>query len=171
MDLREVYVGIGGNIGNSYLILQEALRLIKAHPGIYDLEVSRFYKTSPVSPLPQNDYVNAVCRFQTALIPIQVLKILQDIEKMLGKKPKPKEAPRIIDCDILFFGDLSVSTQELQIPHPSWRERLFVLAPLSELVTTLRIPGLSDPINLQTELQTFTNRNRERIHVLKECAG
>jgi 2-amino-4-hydroxy-6-hydroxymethyldihydropteridine diphosphokinase len=169
MELTEVYVGLGGNIGNTYRIMKETLNIIKNHPMIFNLKPSRLYKTSPVSPLPQEDYLNAVCRFQTTLGPHQLLNVLQEIENKLGKRPKPKEAPRIIDCDILFFGHLSLSTPELKIPHPLWRERLFVLAPLSELVEELWISELSESISVQAELQMFENRHHEKIYPLEEC--
>jgi 2-amino-4-hydroxy-6-hydroxymethyldihydropteridine diphosphokinase len=169
MGLTKVYVGLGGNMGNARHTLGEALKLIKAHPAIYDLTVSNFYKTSPVSPLPQNHFINAVCSFMTTLTPHALLKVLQDIEKQLGKEPKAKEAPRIIDCDILLFGDESISTSDLKIPHSLWRERLFVLIPLYELTKFVRLPGRSDLLDLQAELRAFQNHNNENVQLLMEA--
>lgn len=169
MDLTEVYVGLGGNIGNPRHTLSEALKILQAHNAIYDLKTSRFYKTSPVSPLPQNHFVNGVCRFMTSLTPHTLLKVLQEIEQQLGKKPKLKEEPRAIDCDILLFGSQSISTPELVIPHPLWRERLFVIIPLYELTKTVNLPGRGVPLDLQAELQTFQNHNNEKVQLLMEA--
>lgn len=168
MDLSEAYVGLGGNLGNAHHTILEALHLLKKNFSVRNLKASSFYKTSPVSVLPQNDYVNAVCKFETSLTPHALLKVLQDIEKRLGKEPKPKCAPRLIDCDILFFGNQSVSTPELEIPHPRWRERLFVLIPLFELTKTVRLPERNDLIDLQAELDAFRNHNNESVQLLNQ---
>jgi 2-amino-4-hydroxy-6-hydroxymethyldihydropteridine diphosphokinase len=164
---HEVFVGLGGNIGDSVEILRQALDLIKKHPDIRNLRVSRFFRTLPVSPIPQADYTNAVCRFETRLSPLQLLNELQAIEFKLGKIPKSKQAPRAIDCDILFYGDKAISLPELEIPHPRWRERLFVLAPLADLVDILQEPGVSSPISLQQELQAFRHRSHEIVTPLE----
>lgn len=135
----QVYVGLGGNLGNTPLIFQEAITQLISHPKIFELRTSSLYQTSPISSIPQNDYINAVCTFQTTLHPCELLTILQNIEKSLGKVPKPKDAPRLIDLDILFFGEEVHSAPNLIIPHPRWFERLFVLIPLLDLTDI--IPG------------------------------
>lgn len=136
-----VYLGLGGNIGDSLAVLTNTLSLISHLPGVTDLEVSSFYKTAPVSDIPQPDYLNAVCRFKTDLNARQLLGPLQAIEKSQGKFPKPKNVPRILDIDILFFGTESHAAPDLEIPHPRWQERLFVVIPLLDLTTTITIPG------------------------------
>lgn len=166
MDLKEVYVGLGGNDEKAYNTLNEALRLLKEQPHIENLEVSRFYRTSPVSPIPQNDFINAVCRFKTNLAPHVLLKILQEIECKLGKVPKPKDAPRPIDCDLLFYGQESISSPALDVPHPRWRERLFVLTPLADLTDEINIPGLLKPIDLKKELKNFSNTHNENVRAI-----
>lgn len=159
----KVYVGLGGNLENPLLNIQATLNLIKNHPSICRLETSKFYLTLPVSPIPQPDYINAVCSFYTDLAPLDLLFELQKIERQIGKVPKSKQAPRIIDCDILFYGDQVVALPELEIPHPRWRERLFVLTPLADLVDILQVPGLLSPISLQKELNVFPNIHNERV--------
>lgn len=131
--MAEVYVGMGSNLGERKKSLVEALEVLQSHPAISQLRVSRFYETEPLSDIPQPDFINAVCRFETALEPFALLSLLQQIERTLGKVEKPKNAPRPIDLDLLFYGDLEMCTETLEIPHPRWRERLFVLKPLSEL--------------------------------------
>jgi len=173
MDLPEVYVGLGGNIGDSYFILRKALEKMVQLPGIQDLEVSRFYRTTPVSTIPQDLYVNAVCRFKTNLSIRQLFQNLQDIEKNLGKTIKLKEAPRVIDLDILFFGVEVCNDEDLQIPHPRWHERLFVLIPLADLTKTLLIPDVKHPklvrlFDVSKYLQEFPNIHHETVIPITE---
>lgn len=136
-----VYLGLGGNLGDRAAVLRQTLSLIAAIPQISNLEVSSFYETAPITDIPQPDYLNAVCRLRTNLHPMHLLSSLKVIETMQGKIPKPKNFPRIIDIDILFFGTEACSTHDCEIPHPRWRERLFVIAPLLEFTTTIVIPG------------------------------
>lgn len=138
------YVALGGNIGETALVFLQALKMLRDLPNISELEVSSFHQTAPVSDIPQNPYLNAVCRFQTSLTVKELLKELQSIEAALGKEPKAKNAPRILDLDILFFGQERHSGEELEIPHPKWSERSFVLIPLADLVTELAIPGMGN---------------------------
>lgn len=139
--ISKVYLSLGGNIGDSSSTISHALELLKAVPEVTHLRASRFYSTSPIlpasEPFPQEYYTNAACELETSLSPHELLKALQSIETELGKIPKAKNAPRIIDIDILFFGDQIFSTPDLELPHPRWKERLFVLTPLSDLVQTL----------------------------------
>lgn len=143
MPLTDVYIGLGGNIADSYSILKESLIRLQTLEGIDELRVSNFYITTPVSSIPQENYLNAVCYFKTTLAAPELLKKLQQIETALGKIPKPKDAPRPIDIDILLFGLEVHQTKELEIPHPHWMKRLFVLVPLSDLIEDLVIP---DPL-------------------------
>ena len=161
----EVYVALGGNIGESTAVLKHALEEIGAIPEVFELRVSRFYQTSPVGGPEQQDYMNAVCVFKTGLEAPAVHDKLQKIEKKLGKTPKPKDAPRIIDLDILFYGTEWHDTDDLQIPHPRWEERLFVLVPLLDLVEELAVPGSHGVrrVNLREKLKHFSNKHHEVV--------
>lgn len=163
--MNQVFVGLGGNIGDASRTLNEALTRLKTHREICNLRCSSFYRTTPVSAIPQDDYINAVCSFDTVFPPYEVMNFLQKIERELGKVPKPKEAPRPIDLDILFYGKEKIQTSTLTIPHPRWRERLFVLVPLKELVDQIEIDG--QIIDLQNELQIFRNIHRETVSLMK----
>lgn len=140
MPFTDVYIGLGGNIEDSYAILKESLVRLRNLEGIDELRVSNFYITTPVSSIPQENFLNAVCHFKTTLTAPELLKKLQQIEIALGKIPKPKEAPRPIDIDILLFGLEMHQTAELEIPHPHWMKRMFVLVPLGDLIEDLVIP-------------------------------
>ena len=96
-----VYLGLGSNIGDSRSLLERAFCSIKDIPQVDSLQTSSLYATSPVSPIPQRDFLNAACRFHTTLSPQALYDALHRIEVSLGKIPKEKNAPRAIDIDIL----------------------------------------------------------------------
>lgn len=160
-----VYLGLGGNIGDRLTSLKDALELIAAIPSVTQLEVSPFYETSPVSDIPQADYLNAVCRFKTTLEARDLLVVLQAIEKAGGKIPKPKNVPRVIDIDMLFFGQEFHQTPDLEIPHPRWQERLFVVAPLADLTTTITVPhrGEYEEIDLLQLKHSLSQEKGQRV--------
>lgn len=172
MELRKVYLGLGGNIGDTKAVLADALRRIQSIHGVYNLKYSRFYLTSPVSPIPQNDYINACCSFETSLPSKVLFSSLEQIECQLGKSPKSKESPRVIDIDLLLYGKETSSESDLQIPHPKLMERLFVLQPLSDLTEEITIPSQEffsgqKSINLNEYLQIFLNTNHEVVKVVE----
>lgn len=141
MGVKQVYLGLGGNIGDTRTILASTCDQIAAISGVTHVRCSPFYLTSPVSDLPQKDYINAVVSLQTTLSPIELFYAVQKIEKQYGKEQKKKNAPRILDIDILFFGHQRYynKQEELEIPHPRWHQRLFVLVPLADLTATMEI--------------------------------
>lgn len=142
-----VYLGLGSNLDNRLVLLESAFEAIQKLPMCSCFEASKIYETSPVSPIPQGLFLNAACSFLTDLSPFDLLALLQHIETKLGKTPKPKTAPRPIDIDILIFGQKQIDTPTLQIPHPRWQERLFVLLPLLDLTEEILLPS-GEPINL-----------------------
>ncbi|MFT4552758.1 MAG: 2-amino-4-hydroxy-6-hydroxymethyldihydropteridine diphosphokinase [Chlamydiales bacterium] len=172
MSATEVFLGLGGNIGDSIAVLESAIRAISLIPGVSDVRSSHFYQTSPVSDIPQNTFVNAACRLYSSLSAHDLLKVLQEIEKSMGKVPKAKDAPRILDVDILFFGQEIHDDALLTIPHPSWHERLFVLMPLKDLVRTLHIPSKEKgeggvQVDLEHYIDNFTNPFHEEVRMIE----
>lgn len=166
MHSERVYLALGSNLGDSIFILQRAFEEIQALPTISHFQRSQFYQTSPVSPIPQKDFINATCSFACELSPIELFQHLQAIEKKLGKVPKAKTAPRTIDIDILLYGHAWIDTPELKIPHHGLKGRLFVLTPLSDLTDHLLIPepnGKLQRLVLKDYLSTFPNPNQERV--------
>lgn len=165
---KKVYLGLGGNIGNSAAVIQHACAMIQSIEGVCHFEVSRLYQTAPVSDIPQADYINAVCRFDTELALADLWGHLQAIEKKLGKVKKAKNEPRVIDVDILFFGNEYYDQEGLQIPHPRWKERLFVLEPLKDLTLIVHVPikiacSLSVvEIDLAGVIQQFSSNEMEK---------
>lgn len=171
VDSELVYIGLGGNIGDPAALFERVLDRLALQPGIYRLRCSPFYSTSPVSDIPQADYTNAVAAFHTTL-PIERLRdFLFSIEKELGKVPKERNAPRAIDIDLLFYGTKRITLPHLQVPHPRWRERLFVLRPLADLTDSLcieREEGGFEIIDIRELLKNFINRHREVVKQLEK---
>jgi 2-amino-4-hydroxy-6-hydroxymethyldihydropteridine diphosphokinase len=142
--LKLVYLGLGSNMGDREAMLKSALDELEA-PGLRLLRVSRLYETEPIGLREQPWFLNLVAEFETELFPKQLLHRIQKVEMRLGRKRAVENGPRTIDIDILLYGDSVVKTEELEIPHPRYRERRFTLAPLAELN-----PGLRDPATGET---------------------
>lgn len=162
--LERVYVGMGGNIGDTFAVMQKAITELAQVEGINELECSKVYQTNPVTPyqgIPQEDYLNAVCRFTTSLEPLTLLQILQKLERKLGKVAAPKNSARVIDLDILFFGCQEHTHCHLIIPHPKWKERLFVLTPLLDLTEKIQLPD-STEIQIKNLIKCLANSD-ERV--------
>ena len=169
MEMTTAYLSLGGNTGDVLTNLKKAIEFIGNTSNIQLQKVSPFYKTSPISPLPQPDFINAICSIQTSLSPLDLLKQLQKIEAKLGKVPKPKEAPRPIDIDIVFYGSTVYNDAELTIPHPCWKERLFVLVPLADLISTVTIEGAKiQQFTIKDLIQVLTNQPQQLIHLLDD---
>lgn len=139
MDQR-IFLGLGGNIGDVKKTFENVLLALQGIPGISDLSRSRFFRTKAESDIEQADFLNCVVSFLTPLSPEELFPILAEIEKNEGKKTKPKNAPRPIDIDILVFGTQYVSTKDLTIPHPFFRNRLFVLVPFLDIQERVQFP-------------------------------
>jgi 2-amino-4-hydroxy-6-hydroxymethyldihydropteridine diphosphokinase len=146
---ESVYLSLGSNLGNSRALIEEALGQIRALNQVTLCKISSFYLTAPVSDIPQPDFINAACLIETTLSPTALYTSLHRIETQLGKTPKPKNAPRLIDIDIIFFGTHFLKTPALCIPHPRWKERLFVILPLLDLIEEITYP-LDDKGNCET---------------------
>lgn len=140
-----VYLGLGANIGNRAANLRMALRLL--HPLCPVEAVSSLYETAPVGVAEQPPFYNAVCRIRTGLDPHGLLRLLKQVEREIGRRPGPRWGPRPIDLDLLLYGDQSIQTPDLTVPHPGLPERAFVLVPLAELAADLQHPTLNKPVS------------------------
>lgn len=127
-----VFVGLGANLGDRGTALQQALASLAALPQTQLRQVSSLYRSAPVD-ADGPDYLNAVAELVTGLAPMALLQALQAIEATAGRKRSYRNAPRTLDLDILLYGDESIATPTLTVPHPRMGERAFVLLPLSEL--------------------------------------
>jgi 2-amino-4-hydroxy-6-hydroxymethyldihydropteridine diphosphokinase len=135
------YVGIGANLGDARGNVLDALRRLSLLDGSTIIETSGLYRTAPVD-ASGPDYINAVACIDTAFAPHALLQALQDIEQAHGRERPYRNAPRTLDLDLLLYGDQTIATDTLTVPHPRMHERGFVLAPLAEVNPDLVIPGV-----------------------------
>ncbi len=135
MRVKTVYLGLGTNLGNKRNNLKEAVRLLRREVKI--VKVSSLYKTKPVGYLDQPDFLNAVVAAKTSLTPLQLLKQVKAIEKIMGRVKSVPWGPRLIDIDILLYEGKKVNHSRLIIPHPQINKRGFVLKPLKEIAPAL----------------------------------
>ena len=122
--------------------IKSAIKSISEIPEIQVLKVSSLYKSKPVGPQGQNDYINAVIKIETEFMPLELLDCMQDIENQHGRIRKERWGPRILDLDILIFGKEIIQDKKLTIPHPEIEKRPFVLVPLAEIDSNCSIPGI-----------------------------
>jgi 2-amino-4-hydroxy-6-hydroxymethyldihydropteridine diphosphokinase len=139
-----VYLGLGSNIGDKEAHIAQALRLISEICEVK--KKSHLYLTEPVGNCHQDWFLNCVVEVETELDPKHLLSSIKSIERTLGRVKTVKNGPRIIDIDILFYGDQIVQTKNLIIPHPLLQERLFVLQPMMDLNADLLHPVLKKSV-------------------------
>jgi len=132
-----VYLSLGSNLGDRAANLRAAIRSLEL-ARVHVLKVSSFYETEPVGYLDQPWFLNCVVEAETSRQPIELLHSFRAMEMAFRSKKDFPNGPRILDIDILLFGDQSLDTPELQIPHPRMLERKFVLAPLAEIAPQLQ---------------------------------
>lgn len=126
------WIGIGANLGDRGQALAAAVHAMGALPHTEVCAVSSLYVSAPVDATGP-DYLNAVVQLDTSLPALDLLHALQSIELAAGRERPYRNAPRTLDLDVLWYGDLQCSTPELTLPHPRWDQRAFVLLPLAEL--------------------------------------
>ena len=142
------YIALGSNLNNPKKQLQNAISCIANIPHTIIIDQSSFYETKPLGPQNQPDYINQVIAVATQLSPHELLKALLNIELQMGRIRLERWGARIIDCDIILFGDLVIQTSDLIIPHPEMKNRSFVLYPLAEIAPDLVLPSGESLSNL-----------------------
>ncbi|RJP28206.1 MAG: 2-amino-4-hydroxy-6-hydroxymethyldihydropteridine diphosphokinase [Candidatus Omnitrophota bacterium] len=129
------YLGIGSNLGNRRKNIELALKKIKSIKGLKIIATSSIISTAAVGgPVNQNRFLNCAVKILIRITPLYLLKKLKEIEKEMGRVKTVRNGPRIIDIDILLFGNLIINKKELKVPHPRMFERDFVMRPLLELI-------------------------------------
>ncbi len=127
-----IVIALGSNLGDRVANLQAAVQAME-EAGVLVGATSAIWETPPV-PADQPPYLNAAVRATTTLAPPELLETLKRIEFALGRRPERRWGPRPIDLDILFYGDVTFTSELLQIPHVGIAGRALVLAPLSEII-------------------------------------
>jgi 2-amino-4-hydroxy-6-hydroxymethyldihydropteridine diphosphokinase len=147
MVKREIYVGLGSNLGDRLANIRKAIELMKEER-IEIIKESSIYETEPVGYKQQGWFLNSVVKGRIELSPRRIWKRLEKIERSMGREREVKWGPRIIDLDILFYGNKVLNGKELRIPHSELHKRRFVLVPLKEIA-----PKLVHPVFKKTVLE------------------
>ena len=138
------YIGLGSNVGDRERNVRRAAAFLAGAGRVAGL--SSLYATEPVGNREQPGFINAVAAVETSLDPGELLAVCRSIERELGRERMVRWGPRTIDLDILLYGDRTVSTDELTIPHPLMAGRRFVLEPLAEILPGLVHPALGKTV-------------------------
>ncbi len=143
-----VFIGLGSNLADPAAQVKTAIADIARLSAVQFLTSSSLYKSPPMGPQDQPDYINAVIEVQTTLSPHELLEQLQKIEQQHGRVRQRHWGERTLDLDLLVFGDIQIDDTRLQVPHPGIAQRAFVLYPLAEIAPKLVIPGLGQTSSL-----------------------
>jgi 2-amino-4-hydroxy-6-hydroxymethyldihydropteridine diphosphokinase len=141
MSESTVYLSLGSNVGDREANLRAGIAAL-AGTGVRVTRVSAFYETEPVDYLEQAWFFNCVVEGETAVPALELLRKLREIETRIGSKKLVAKGPRLMDMDILLYGQETIDSPELQVPHPRMHWRRFVLVPLAEIAAEVLHPGL-----------------------------
>ena len=142
-------VAFGANLGDAVTTVQQALRDVGGLADTQLFKASSLYRSAPHE-AQGPDFINAVALVHTQLSPLNLLHALQALELKSGRERPFKNAPRTLDLDLIFYGDVVLATPELTLPHPRWHERAFVLQPLAEVwperVSAAQLEAVQDQV-------------------------
>lgn len=162
--MNKAYLGLGTNMGDRLNYLNQACRLLNLHENISLTNKSSIYETKAWGYTEQNDFLNMCVEIETTLNAQELLKICNEIEEKLNRERVIRWGPRTIDIDILFFNDIILKEENLEIPHPRIQNRAFVLIPLMDINSNLNINNKS----IDKYLETLTAEERDEV---KEFIG
>ncbi|BBB32067.1 2-amino-4-hydroxy-6-hydroxymethyldihydropteridine diphosphokinase [Thermotomaculum hydrothermale] len=155
MNNEKVVLAFGSNIGDREKNIKTALNFLGANKVKLE-KLSSFYKTNPVDYTNQPEFINCVGIFTTTLNPFKLLRLIKQIEKRMGRETNIDKGPRNIDIDIIFYSRICTYTHNLQIPHPSYMDRLFVLQPLEEIMPDYI------PVNTNLSIKELVKQSKDR---------
>ncbi len=141
------FIGAGANLGEPVRQIRQAQDALQKSPGIKFLGASSLYRTQPVGPVEQPPFINAVFALECNVSPRELLALLLEIEQNMGRVRKERWGPRVIDLDLLFFGEEIIEEPGLEVPHPRLHERRFVLAPLAEIAPDFVHPVIKKSVS------------------------
>ncbi|HEX4134331.1 MAG TPA: 2-amino-4-hydroxy-6-hydroxymethyldihydropteridine diphosphokinase [Bryobacteraceae bacterium] len=159
--MKIVYLGLGSNMGDREALLRSALAELD-RPDLKLRRVSSLYETEPIGFREQAWFLNLAAEFETELFPKQLLLRTRKIEMAMGRRRTIENGPRTIDIDILLYGNAVIQTEELEIPHPRYRDRRFTLAPLAELS-----PDLRDPVSHRTMAEMLADLTGQSVRKIE----
>jgi 2-amino-4-hydroxy-6-hydroxymethyldihydropteridine diphosphokinase len=164
-NMADILLGLGANVGDPLRQLAAAVDALRAF--VADLEVSSVYRTEPVGYADQPDFHNIVVRGRTDLAPEALLERVLGVEREMGRERTFRNAPRLIDVDVLAYGDRVITTERLTVPHPGIPTRGFVLHPLAEVA-----PGWVHPVLGKTARELLESASAlERVERIGPLPG
>jgi 2-amino-4-hydroxy-6-hydroxymethyldihydropteridine diphosphokinase len=164
--MKRAYLSLGSNLGDRQALVEGALARLGAE-GVQVLRVSSLYKTEPVGYKAQPWFLNCVAEVSTDLMPLQLLRRCQAIERELGRRRGVRYGPRPIDIDILIYENAVIRSPDLNVPHERMAERRFVLLPLRELAAQAR-----HPVTQRTVLEMLQETaDRSQVIRVKEAGA
>jgi 2-amino-4-hydroxy-6-hydroxymethyldihydropteridine diphosphokinase len=137
-----VFLALGSNLGDRYGHLRAALERLR----------ERVYETEPAYVTDQPRFLNAVLRGRTSLSPLELLAFVKEVEREAGRTAGLRYGPRVLDVDVLVYGDMQVDEPTLRVPHERMAERPFVLVPLAEIAPDLLPPGWSETVGARADV-------------------
>jgi 2-amino-4-hydroxy-6-hydroxymethyldihydropteridine diphosphokinase len=162
------YIGLGSNLSEPIKQVQTAIEEIKKIAQCRVINVSSLYLSKPMGPQDQDDYINAVLALETKLTPLELLDALQSIENKAGRVRKENRwGARILDLDIILFGNEIINTERLIVPHYGMKEREFVLLPLAEICADLILPSqnTADRQSVKSLSQNVANNSMVKLNL------
>lgn len=154
--MKQAVIALGSNVGDTLENLQEAVSLLEAN-GCKILNCSSLYVTEPWGYADQDDFLNGAVLIETERDPFALLKLTQSIEAEMGRKKLFINGPRNIDLDILDYEGETIHTENLVIPHPRIKERLFVLTPMNDIVPDWVVSGMG---SVKEMFENFDGKER-----------
>jgi len=141
--MSDVLLSLGSNIYDRAANIAEAVRRLNDEMGVSVMALSPLYRTAPVGPVAQDDFINGAVRIETTLEAKELMRRCLSIEASMGRDRVNglRWGPRIIDIDIILYDDLKIESEALTLPHPRFRERAFVLVPLADIAPSWMIDG------------------------------
>jgi len=146
--VARAFIGLGANLGDPIAQIRRATASLARLDKTRVARSSCLYRTAPMGHADQPDFVNAVVMLDTDLAPHELLDALLEIEKAAGRERSFPNAPRLLDLDLLLYGDQIIGAPGLDVPHPRMHERAFVLAPLVEIAPDAVVPGHGRAVDL-----------------------
>jgi 2-amino-4-hydroxy-6-hydroxymethyldihydropteridine diphosphokinase len=144
--VTSVLLSLGSNTGNSSRNLKDAIGYLHSMNSTDVVKISSVYKTAPWGKTDQSDFLNQSVLISTYLTVVELMENILSIEKQMGRVREEKWGPRIIDIDIILFGDEVVSSAQVVVPHPFMQERKFVLEPSLEIAAEMVHPVLNKTV-------------------------
>ncbi len=155
MNIETAYVGVGSNLGDRRSSIVRALRDLDRHPLVRVVASSPLIETPPEGPQDQGPYLNGAVELRTQLEPVELLELLLSIEVAQGRVRERRWGPRVIDLDLLLYGQRVIDQPDLKVPHPRMHQRWFVLEPLCTIAPAAIHPGLGVTIECLRDRMTL----------------